>query len=87
MYRFNTYPTINYHGNPHILQIMEYENRVRQFSTPDKIFRYFATVKVMNAQSYTAIFMTPNDFIRALLPNSRQPEGEMVFEIDTTVLY
>jgi hypothetical protein len=27
-------------------KIMEYENRVRQYSTPDKIFRYFATYKV-----------------------------------------
>lgn len=25
-----------------------YENRLRAFSTPDKIFRYFATLKVFN---------------------------------------
>ena len=24
---------------------MEYENRIRQYSTPDKIFRYFATLR------------------------------------------
>ena len=27
-------------------KIVEYENRIRQYSTPDKIFRYFATFKV-----------------------------------------
>ena len=27
-------------------KIIEYENRIRQYSTPDKIFRYFATFKV-----------------------------------------
>ena len=27
-------------------KIIEYENRIRQYSTPDKIFRYFATYKV-----------------------------------------
>ena len=30
-------------------KIMEYENRIRQYSTPDKIFRYFATFKVRGA--------------------------------------
>lgn len=29
-------------------KIIEYENRIRQYSTPDKIFRYFATYKVMD---------------------------------------
>ena len=27
-------------------KIIDYENRIRSFSTPDKIFRYFATYKV-----------------------------------------
>ena len=27
-------------------KVMEYENRIREFSTPDKIFRYFTTVRV-----------------------------------------
>ncbi len=27
-------------------KIIQYENRIRQYSTPDKIFRYFATFKV-----------------------------------------
>ena len=29
-------------------KIIEYENRIRQYSTPDKIFRYFATYKVLD---------------------------------------
>lgn len=44
-------------------KIIDYENRLRQFSTPDKIFRYFATVKVMQYE-LTNIFMTPDDFLR-----------------------
>lgn len=51
-------------------QIIEYENRMRLFSTPDKIFRYFATVKLS-----TEIFMTPNDMLRAITPDTKQPEG------------
>jgi hypothetical protein len=27
-------------------RIIEYENRIRSYSSPDKIFRYFATLKV-----------------------------------------
>ncbi len=29
-------------------KIIEYENRIRQYSTPDKIFRYFATYRVID---------------------------------------
>ncbi|XP_070507318.1 calcium uptake protein 1 homolog, mitochondrial-like isoform X2 [Chironomus tepperi] len=55
-------------------KIIDYENRLRAFSTPDKIFRYFATVKVVHQDS-TYIFMTPDDFLRAITPNLKQPEG------------
>ncbi|XP_065339734.1 calcium uptake protein 1 homolog, mitochondrial isoform X2 [Cloeon dipterum] len=55
-------------------KIMEYENRIRLFSTPDKIFRYFATVK-LGGNLEGEVFMTPNDFIRSLLPDMLQPEG------------
>lgn len=34
-------------------KIMEYENRIRQYSTPDKIFRYFATFKVATDKGMT----------------------------------
>jgi len=56
------------------LQIIEYENRIRAYSTPDKIFRYFATVKVINLEDIE-IYMTPNDFLRAITPNMQQPNG------------
>lgn len=56
-------------------KIIEYENRVRAYSTPDKIFRYFATVKLLTAQGYTEVFMTPDDFLRAITPGMKQPDG------------
>jgi len=56
------------------LQIIEYENRIRAYSTPDKVFRYFATVKVTNLNS-VEIYMTPDDFLRAITPNMLQPKG------------
>ena len=43
-----------------------YENRLRQFSHPYKIFTHFATVRKDGE-----IFMTPRDFIRSLLPYRR----------------
>lgn len=55
---------------------MEYENRMRMYSTPDKIFRYFATVKVMWAVENTETFMTPDDFLRAITPGMKQPDGK-----------
>ncbi|KAG5678736.1 hypothetical protein PVAND_008383 [Polypedilum vanderplanki] len=54
-------------------KIIDYENRLRNFSTPDKIFRYFATVKIVHQDS-TSIYMTPFDFLRAITPNMKQPE-------------
>ncbi|XP_055858903.1 calcium uptake protein 1 homolog, mitochondrial-like isoform X1 [Episyrphus balteatus] len=56
-------------------KIMEYENRIRQFSTPDKIFRYFATVRLPMNGGGTEIFMTPDDFLRAIYPGLKQPDG------------
>jgi len=56
------------------LQVIEYENRIRTYSTPDKIFRYFATVKIINLEG-TEIYMTPDDFLRAITPNMQQPNG------------
>jgi hypothetical protein len=29
-------------------KIIDYENRIRTYSTPDKIFRYFATYKAVS---------------------------------------
>ena len=61
------------------LQIIEYENRIRQYSTPDKIFRYFATLKVTAEHGEgekSEIFMTPDDFLRSITPGIKQPDGE-----------
>ena len=55
-------------------KIIEYENRMRAYSTPDKIFRYFATVKLTHLQG-TDIYMTPDDFLRAITPGMKQPDG------------
>lgn len=55
-------------------QIIEYENRMRSYSTPDKIFRYFATVKLTFGEN-TEVYMTPDDFLRAITPGMKQPDG------------
>jgi Ca2+-binding EF-hand superfamily protein len=40
-----------------------YENRLRRFSTPERIFEYFASIR-LDQQAY----MTRHDFVRALVP-------------------
>ncbi|XP_032671843.1 calcium uptake protein 1 homolog, mitochondrial isoform X2 [Odontomachus brunneus] len=55
-------------------KIIEYENRIRAFSTPDKIFRYFATVQVTSLEG-TETYMTPDDFLRTITPGMQQPNG------------
>lgn len=58
-------------------QIIEYENRIRHFSTPDKVFRYFATLKTEGERpDQHDIFMTPDDFLRSMTPGLKQPEGQ-----------
>lgn len=59
-------------------KIIEYENRIRHFSTPDKVFRYFATLQVTHThggQETHEVFMTPDDFLRSMTPGIKQPEG------------
>ncbi|XP_076043079.1 mitochondrial calcium uptake 1 isoform X1 [Oratosquilla oratoria] len=60
-------------------KIIEYENRIRAFSTPDKIFRYFATLRMCqrtgSGKEDVEVYMTPDDFLRAITPNMKQPEG------------
>uniref|UniRef100_A0A182NEY9 Uncharacterized protein n=1 Tax=Anopheles dirus TaxID=7168 RepID=A0A182NEY9_9DIPT len=51
-------------------KIIEYENRIRQYSTPDKVFRYFATI-----HDGVEVFMTPIDFLTSMTPGMKQPEG------------
>ncbi|PIK36605.1 putative calcium uptake protein 1, mitochondrial-like [Apostichopus japonicus] len=56
-------------------KVIEYENRIRAYSTPDKIFRYFATLKAAMDNGDVEIYMTPEDFIRSITPDEKQPEG------------
>uniref|UniRef100_H2ZED0 Calcium uptake protein 1, mitochondrial n=1 Tax=Ciona savignyi TaxID=51511 RepID=H2ZED0_CIOSA len=56
-------------------RFIEYENRIRAYSTPDKIFRYFATYKFINENGDSEIFMTPEDFLRSITPGEKQPEN------------
>nr|XP_022901870.1 calcium uptake protein 1 homolog, mitochondrial isoform X2 [Onthophagus taurus] len=55
-------------------KIIDYENRIRTYSTPDKVFRYFATIQVITPQGLET-FMTPDDFLRSLMPGLKQPDG------------
>uniref|UniRef100_A0A4X1T7P0 Calcium uptake protein 1, mitochondrial n=1 Tax=Sus scrofa TaxID=9823 RepID=A0A4X1T7P0_PIG len=59
-------------------KVMEYENRIRAYSTPDKIFRYFATLKVISEHGESEVFMTPQDFVRSITPNEKQPERKLL---------
>eukprot|EP00118_Oscarella_pearsei_P007397 m.35984 g.35984 ORF g.35984 m.35984 type:complete len:418 (+) comp32197_c0_seq2:46-1299(+) len=52
-----------------------YEDRIRAYSTPDKVFRYFATLKVMDSDGESFIYMTPQDFVRSITPGAVQPHG------------
>ena len=54
---------------------MEYENRIRQYSTPDKVFRYFATIQVPQGGDGIEVFMTPIDFLTSMTPGMKQPDG------------
>ena len=58
-----------------VMQIIEYENRIRDYSTPDKIFRYFATLKIVTSDGGSEVYMTPDDFVRSITPGMKQPEG------------
>jgi len=53
---------------------MEYENRIRQYSTPDKVFRYFATYKMVDDKANSEVMMTPEDFLRSISPGEKQPD-------------
>ncbi|GMR48333.1 hypothetical protein PMAYCL1PPCAC_18528, partial [Pristionchus mayeri] len=57
-------------------RIVEYEDRLRMYSSPDKIFRYFATLKMVTeneGKTYEQVLMTPEDFVRSFTPGVMQP--------------
>ncbi|XP_019851682.1 PREDICTED: calcium uptake protein 1, mitochondrial-like [Amphimedon queenslandica] len=58
----------------HDRSVMAYEDRIRAYSTPDKIFRYFATLRIKEEDGSRNIYMTPQDFIRAITPGTMQPQ-------------
>ncbi|KAF5400842.1 Mitochondrial calcium uptake 1 [Paragonimus heterotremus] len=64
-------------------KFIAYEDRIRAYSTPDKIFRYFATLKCVEDDGET-IYMTPDDFVHAITPGLKQPEG---LELDSFKRY
>lgn len=68
------------------MQIIEYENRIRQFSTPDKVFRYFATIQVTHPNGEMEIFMTPTDFITSMTPGIKQPDGIEYYSLSALLL-
>merc|ERR1711982_132602 len=55
-------------------KIIEYENRIRQYSAPDKVFRYFSTYKLVDEKGNHEFMMTPEDFLRSISPGEKQPE-------------
>ncbi|KAL7751137.1 Calcium uptake protein 1, mitochondrial [Sorochytrium milnesiophthora] len=52
-------------------KIGRYENRIRAYSHPRKVFHYFATV--LKGDS---VYMTPEDFVRSLIPYRDVPDSE-----------
>lgn len=53
---------------------------MRQYSTPDKVFRYFATIQVPNPDGGGSdVFMTPVDFLTSMTPGMKQPDGTILF--------
>ncbi|KAL5457760.1 hypothetical protein EMCRGX_G035052 [Ephydatia muelleri] len=63
------------HVSFHDRRMMNYEDRIRAYSTPEKIFRYFATVKILKPDGSSQIYMTPDDFFRCITPGILQPQG------------
>lgn len=53
---------------------------MRQYSTPDKVFRYFATLQAQHHDQHE-VFMTPDDFLRSMTPGVKQPDGKFAQKI------
>lgn len=56
---------------PDVDLVGAYEDRIRQFSTPDKIFELFASVTIQDETGELMRYMTPQDFFRAVAPAPR----------------
>ena len=60
-------------------KIIEYENRIRQYSTPDKIFRYFATYKIIDEKGELHCTLS-HELFRGLDENTGHSEVMMTPE-------
>ena len=63
------------HVSLHDKHVIGYEDRIRAYSTPDKIFRYFGTLQITEKDGSVQIYMTPEDFLRSITPGWIQPAG------------
>lgn len=45
------------------------------FFKRDKVFRYFASLQVVQSHGEAEIYMTPDDFLRSITPGMKQPDG------------
>ena len=63
------------HVSLHDKHVIGYEDRIRAYSTPDKIFRYFGTLQIIEKDGSVQIYMTPEDFLRSITPGWIQPAG------------
>ena len=57
-------------------KLMQYENKIRRYAQPDKVFRYFATIQACYPDGKKEdVYMTPDDFVRSLTPDGElQPQ-------------
>lgn len=44
-------------------------------SSRDKVFRYFASLQVVQSHGEAEVYMTPDDFLRSITPGMKQPDG------------
>merc|ERR1719308_339922 len=48
---------------------VSFDNRVRQFGTPDQIFNYFSSIQLVNKFGQKTVMMSPMDFYRSITPD------------------
>jgi len=48
---------------------ISFDNRVRQFGTPDQIFNYFSSIQLVNKFGQKTVMMSPMDFYSSITPD------------------
>ena len=61
-------------------QVIEYENRIRQYSTPDKIFRYFSTLRVAAENDREKVFIYSDLFRNTMIRYYTHTKMENIIE-------